>query len=739
MGRKHFLACLLAIGLIIALLPASSAADDWTTSFGPKQYERRAGPPQTFTDTFSHCGTAGCRIVVLNDRNSSASIYLNGVRIFGPSDFNQKVTTLVKPVVLGDINELRVELASKPGSTLTISVECASSPATLSLGGSGVSLNGNTLLSAIPISNTGTAAATNIQLTSLTLPPGTLVSPSPLPYNFGSIPPGGASDLNSTFTGGYQPLGSYLFRVQGTYEAAGATYCFDLSTILKVPPAGPGSDDLTLVDVVSHETAGPYTHHEPDPDEDEVNPPFWTVPTGPFVPPDGPPPGGTEVVGAEITTLLDFLSQDGVAFSLTDPPPIVFKANNSIGLTANVSGTAEPSGASGGGVIFITHNWRAAFSTDGGVTFTQLDPTTIFPADAIGFCCDQVVQYIPSIDRFVWLLQGTGYRLATASPQRIKNSNGTSWTYWNLTQGLFGSCTGFDYPDMSTGNTQIYMSWDAGGSASGCGGLQVVRTSFAGIGAQGTITLGFTKPSNSPMAWGSHLMHNTDDEVFWAGHNNSSNMRIFSLAENSNSYFWRDKGISSWPNNSPLTSNTPDSMNWINFLMNPTTQNPGGGFPKNQVLGSTRVGNQLWFAWSAGTNNNFPQPHIQMVVLDRNNNFNKLQQVQIWNPDYAFAYPALARNACSNEIGLSFEYGGGGHYENHVVGFWGDFVAYQTTNSNLGSTRFGDYVSIRQAPPTETDPGNLFTAYGYGRRTPGTSDVHYVLFGRPASSCIIIR
>src|SRR6185312_7619261 len=114
---------------------------------------------QTFTDTFSHCGTAGCRIVVLNDRNSSASIYLNGVRIFGPSDFNQKVTTLVKPVVLGDINELRVELASKPGSTLTISVECASSPATLSLGGSGVSLNGNTLLSAVPISNTGTAAA----------------------------------------------------------------------------------------------------------------------------------------------------------------------------------------------------------------------------------------------------------------------------------------------------------------------------------------------------------------------------------------------------------------------------------------------------------------------------------------------------------------------------------------------------------------------------------------------------
>ena len=735
MSRKLFLSCLLTAGLMAALFPIACAADDFTIAFGPKTYERLIGPPQTFTDTFSRCGTSACRIVVMN-RYSSATIYLNGVQIFGPSDF-QKATTLVKSVVLGDSNQLIVQLGSYPGSSMTITIECAASPATLSLGGPGVSLNGSTLLAAVPLSNTGTVGANNVLVSSLTLVPGTLVSP-PLPDNLGTIPPVEEVDLNTTFSGGFQPLGSYPLRVQGTYQAGGVTYCFDLTTNLNIPPGAPGSNILGTVDIPSHETSKPYPHREPNPDEDEVNPPFWTVPVGPFVPPDGPPPGGTMVQGAELTGWLHFLPQN-VVFSLMDPPPVVFKANNSIGNTANTSGTAEPSGASGGGVIFITHNWRAEFSTDGGNTFTQLDPTTIFPSDAVGFCCDQVVQYLPSVDRFVWLLQGTGYRLATASPQRIKNSNGKSWTYWNLTQSLFGSCTGFDYPDMSTGNTQLYMSWDAGGSASGCGGLQVVRTSFAGIQAQGTITLGFTKPSDSSMAWGGHLMHDTDDEIFWAGHNNTSNMRIFSLAEGSNTYFWRDKDISSWPNNSPLTSNTPDSMNWINFLMNPTTQNPGGGFPKNSVLGSTRVGNQLWFAWSAGTNNNFAQPHIQMVAFDRGNNFNKLQQVQIWNPDYAFAYPALARNACSGEIGLSFEYGGGGHYENHVVGFWGDFVAYQTTNSSQGSTRFGDYVSIRQAVPTDSDPGNLFTAFGYGRSSAGTSDVHYVLFGRPATYCQIIE
>jgi hypothetical protein len=129
-------------------------------------------------------------------------------------------------------------------------------------------------------------------------------------------------------------------------------------------------------------------------------------------------------------------------------------------------------------------------------------------------------------------------------------------------------------------------------------------------------------------------------------------------------------------------------------------------------------------------------------VLDQNDDFDKLQQVQVWNPDFAFAYPALSRNACSFEIGLSFEFGGGGNYQNHVVGFWGDFVAYITTASNVGSTRFGDYVTIRQAPPTMQDPGNLFTAFGYGRNSVSgstVSDVRYVLFGRPPESCIIIN
>ena len=167
-------------------------------------------------------------------------------------------------------------------------------------------------------------------------------------------------------------------------------------------------------------------------------------------------------------------------------------------------------------------------------------------------------------------------------------------------------------------------------------------------------------------------------------------------------------------------------------------------FPGNAVIGGTRSDNHIWFAWDAGTDRNFPQAHIEMVDLDRNRNFDKNQQVQIWNRDFAFAYPALSTHPCTGEIGLSLEFGGGGNrFQDHAVGFWGDFVVFKTTASNVGTTRFGDYVTIRNAPATKNDPGNLFAAFGYGLiKTPPPqsqtqTDIHYVLFGRPPSSCQI--
>jgi hypothetical protein len=617
-----------------------------------------------------------------------------------------------------------------------------------SLGPSGEGFeNSGTLLVATHLNNISHRTAFHVQIETIKLNSAPLLTPATLPVPVGKIDAGQSAIIQASFDSSQLIRGhEYPLVVHGRYrptnkgenedrgEAEGLE--FTVRGVIVLPPAAPGSAAVNTGSVPAKFVSGGGFPHQPPqpPGFVEVDVPGWTVPTGPFVPVTPTPTStGTK------------MAPKG------DPGTVVFIANNGLGLNANTC-CAEPSGASGGGVIFATANSFAAYSTNGGTTFTQLDPTTIFPNGADGgFCCDQIVQYVPSIDRFIWLMQfwrgsgGSGsnrMRIASASPAEIISSNGTAWTYWDLTSEFFGlsSTSWLDYPDLAVGNNDLYMSCDEVGV-----GLEVARIPLSQIQAGGTIFVDFTDPTNSPMAYGGHLSQDTGDEIFWAGHNDTSQMRIFSLMEGSNTYFWQDIGISSWSNNN-LSSVTPDGQDWLTKLRN---------FPGNAVLGATRVFNQLWFAWSAGTDNNFQQAHVEMVDLgiDSNNppNITVNQQVQIWNNSYAFAYPALATNACTSEVGLSLENGGtvaGGAtvpYENHVVGFWGDFLVYITTSSDVGTGRYGDYVTIRQEPATDANPGNLFGAFGYGLNTvppPGSgtqTDIRSVLFGRPSSSCVTLK
>src|SRR5260370_5501122 len=147
----------------------------------------------------------------------------------------------------------------------------------------------------------------------------------------------------------------------------------------------------------------------------------------------------------------DFSKPDGSPGPLgaaPDSDPVAFGKNTPFGKTGGTP--PDPSGASSGNVVLATGNTYASLSTDVVVRFTLLDPTTIFPSapnkDSAGnlldkgLCCDQVVQYVPSIDRFIWLMQFCGagatclhgsnrIRIPASSPQDMINSAGTAWTY----------------------------------------------------------------------------------------------------------------------------------------------------------------------------------------------------------------------------------------------------------------------------------------------------------------------
>src|SRR3954469_4715100 len=114
----------------------------------------------------------------------------------------------------------------------------------------------------------------------------------------------------------------------------------------------------------------------------------------------------------------------------------------------------ESSVATDGRVVIVTSNFGDAISTDGGYSFTKLDPSNLFGVTAGGFCCDQVVTYIPSVGRFVLVLQywqGSGgtqdegkanvVRVASATPDQVAASRGTKgWKRLDFT----GADLGFD-------------------------------------------------------------------------------------------------------------------------------------------------------------------------------------------------------------------------------------------------------------------------------------------------------
>jgi hypothetical protein len=270
--------------------------------------------------------------------------------------------------------------------------------ATFALGPPGVALQpDNGLIVAANLSNTSDRNAFRVQIESMKLGSAALLPPTTFPILLGKMDAGQSATVQASFNGNQLTPGKqYLLVMNGSYRPVNKGvdkdegHVFTVSTVMVFPPAAPGSSPARSVTVAAHQISGAPFPPQPPSFDDEVNPPIAPVPSAPFV-----------------RGLPTLTATDVIPAPFGDPPAIVFNANNSLGINdANDNPIGEPSGASAGSVVFVSANSYAAYSTDGGSHFTKLDPTTIFPND-IGFCCDQVVQYVPSSDRFIWLLQGS--------------------------------------------------------------------------------------------------------------------------------------------------------------------------------------------------------------------------------------------------------------------------------------------------------------------------------------------
>ena len=274
----------------------------------------------------------------------------------------------------------------------------------LDLGGAGIALQASTALFAVTLQNTGNVDASGVEVDAIDAD-GARLTPS-APLAVGTIHAGAGVNVNATLTkAGLQPGGTYKLSVRGKVQfGSGPSESFALGGLVRIPVASPGSRAANSATAPAHKTGTGIVYPIQTPSVGgEENGSRWSVPVVPnatYLPPSKP-------------------ASKPQPAPTGDPKGISFNVNQSNGFSSGFPD--EPSGATGGGVTFMTANTYGSYSTGG--SFTQLNPSSIFQNSTLGTCCDQVVQYVPSIDRFVWLMQGNntdGMRLATASPARSR-------------------------------------------------------------------------------------------------------------------------------------------------------------------------------------------------------------------------------------------------------------------------------------------------------------------------------
>jgi hypothetical protein len=257
---------------------------------------------------------------------------------------------------------------------------------------------------------------------------------------------------------------------------------------------------------------------------------------------------------------------------------------------------------------------------------------------------------------------------------------------------------------MSFGNTFLYWSSSVGGGAN----RYVIRVPLQELAARGTVNFQFT---GSTSAFWSHVTQNGANGVYWAGHVNNSTLLVYSMMDADGSYSWRNVNINSWPNN-PMSSIAADGNDWLLDAR-----------LKTYVRAAAIRDNSAYFAWNASSGDGYPQPHVQIAEINTET-FTLANQMAIWNPDFAFAYPYFETNR--RELGMIVAFGGGTFNASSGVGVWGDFVVYYPRLSGTSRTNYGHYHTARRAG----SEGTQWVGTGYTHQADGSVLPYFLSFTR---------
>ncbi|MGI0026218.1 MAG: calcium-binding protein [Nitrosopumilaceae archaeon] len=385
---------------------------------------------------------------------------------------------------------------------------------------------------------------------------------------------------------------------------------------------------------------------------------------------------------------------------------------------------SEPAVANHGNVVFMTGNWWAARSTDGGNNFSYINPYSDFST----FCCDQDVVYSDNHNLWVWYRMGD----PSVSPAHINVSkigvstnDGASWCFFNITaSNIDPSLTNhwLDYPNMQVTSDKLYLSTNIFRSDNNTfAATAMLRFDLNGLANCSTtsfdVFLRSTEFNFTPV-------NGATDKMYFATQLDGSHSKI---------YRWLDSS-------STLSNNT---VSYTSYPINGAYSCPitdGGHSPCGRsdprVLGGYLAHGIIGFVWDAAQGGSFPYPYENYIRVNETTGA-LIDNPVIFSTTTAtnFANTGVTTNG---DVGIALFHMGGAQKPAYIVGIHDaltpgssfDFSTVKTsTNGTNVDDQWGDFVRVK---PFKPDNGK-WVASGYTLQG-GSDSTHiqilYEIFGR---------
>jgi hypothetical protein len=370
----------------------------------------------------------------------------------------------------------------------------------------------------------------------------------------------------------------------------------------------------------------------------------------------------------------------------------------------------EPSAAASRDTYFATGNTYGALSKDSGMTWTHVNPFTLFPAADGGVCCDQRVIADPGSDLVLWYIQyrysattgNGGFRLAWSRGRDALRSSSWYSTYLNaFAFGLAGNW--LDFPDIAVSNAHVYLATNVYSTSSAYVNSLVIRIPLTDLGTNGNVTATYYRRTGGPAPMGggsSYRFTQTfngapSSAMYWASHNSTSSLRIFRWDDGSTGRAADvDRTIPTWAAGTG-SSPGPDGRDWI-------------GSDDHRIASGyiNPVYAEGAFLWTSGPNGFArPQSYVRVQVFhpaDRS----IISTEDVFSGTHDFAYPAIGMNSLGHG-GLVMSVGSSSSHvttyamliDDYAPFFSGNAIfALGTGTNGAPMNRWGDYHSVVANP-----------------------------------------